>query len=129
MTVKILYVEDNRMNFVLVKKILSSYDVEVLHAEDGPRAVVIAEEQKPALVLLDLQLPGMDGFQVAGRIRTIESLSDVPILAVTASVMARDRQEAERTGLDGYLEKPLDIKAFLEEIGRLLGDRLVPRRG
>lgn len=129
MTVKILYVEDNRMNFVLVKKILSPYDVEVLSAEDGPSAIVIAEEKKPALVLLDLQLPRMDGFQVAGRIRTIESMSDVPILAITASVLARDRQEAERTGLDGYLEKPLDINAFLAEIGRLLGDRLVTRGG
>ncbi len=71
----------------------------------------------------------MDGFQVAERIRTKEGLSDVPIVAVTASVMARDRMAAELIGLDSYIEKPIDVKLLIGEVERLLGDRLALRKG
>jgi two-component system cell cycle response regulator DivK len=121
MAVKILYVEDNKMNFLLVKKILSVYDVDLLHAEDGETAVEVAEEKKPDLVLMDLHLPGVDGFQVADSIRTREGLAEVPILALTASVMQRDRDAARRAGFEGYIEKPLDVKLLCSEIERVLG--------
>ena len=124
MTVKILYVEDNKMNFLLVKKILSVYDVDVFHAENGERAVKIAEKEKPDLVLMDLHLPGLDGFQVGDQIRTREGLERVPILALTASVMQRDREEASRAGFEGYIEKPLDVKFLCTEIERVLGIEL-----
>lgn len=124
MSVKILYVEDNKMNFLLVKKILSIYDVDLLHAEDGETAVEVAEEKKPDLVLMDLHLPGVDGFQVADSIRTREGLAEVPILALTASVMQRDRDEARRAGFEGYIEKPLDVKLLCSEIERVLGIEL-----
>ena len=125
MTVKILYVEDNRMNFLLVKKILSVYDVELIGAEEGVRALELAAEHQPELILLDLHLPGMDGFQIAERIRMTEGLTEVPIVAITASVLQHDRETAERIGLDGYIEKPLDVGFLCEECERLLGDRLV----
>jgi CheY-like chemotaxis protein len=124
MAVKILYVEDNKMNFLLVKKILSVYDVDVYHAEDGGKAVTIAEQEKPDLVLMDLHLPGIDGFQVADQIRTREGLERVPILALTASVMQRDRDAAHRAGFEGYIEKPLDVKLLCSEIERVLGIEL-----
>jgi two-component system cell cycle response regulator DivK len=124
MNVKILYVEDNKMNFLLVKKILSIYDVTVLHAEDGERAVSLAEAEKPDLVLMDLHLPGLDGFQVADQIRTREGLAEVPIVALTASVLQRDRDEARRAGFEGYIEKPLDVKLLCSEIERILGIEL-----
>jgi CheY-like chemotaxis protein len=128
MTLKILYVEDNRMNFLLVKKILSVYDVELIGAEEGNKALELACEHKPALVLLDLHLPGMDGFQIAEKLRVNEDLSDVPLVAITASVLQHDRETAERIGLDSYIEKPLDVNFLCEELERLLGDRLV-RKG
>ncbi len=124
MAVKILYVEDNKMNFLLVKKILSVYDVDVHHAEDGGKAVRIAEQEKPDLVLMDLHLPGIDGFEVADQIRTREGLERVPILALTASVMQRDRDAANRAGFEGYIEKPLDVKLLCSEIERVLGIEL-----
>lgn len=121
MAIKILYVEDNKMNFMLVKKILAVYDVDVLHAEDGKKAVAIAEREKPSLVLMDLHLPGLDGFQVADQIRTREGLAEVPILALTASVMQADRDAARQAGFEGYIEKPLDVKFLVAEIERVLG--------
>jgi two-component system cell cycle response regulator DivK len=124
MAIKILYVEDNKMNFLLVKKILSIYNVDVLHAEDGNKAVKIAEAEKPTLVLMDLHLPGLDGFQVADQIRTREGLERVPILALTASVMQADRDAAQRAGFEGYIEKPLDVKFLVSEIERVLGVEL-----
>ncbi len=124
MAVKILYVEDNKMNFLLVKKILSVYDVDVHHAENGAKAVTIAEQEKPDLVLMDLHLPGIDGFQVADQIRTREGLERVPILALTASVMQRDRDAASQAGFEGYIEKPLDVKLLCSEIERVLGIEL-----
>ncbi len=127
MTLKILYVEDNRMNFLLVKKILSVYDVDLLAAEDGRKALEVAREHRPSLVLMDLHLPGMDGFQVAERMRTDEDLSSVPIVAITASVLQNDREQAQRVGMDGYIEKPLDVHFLCLELERLLGDRLTRR--
>jgi len=125
MPIRILYVEDNKMNFLLVRKILSQYpSVEVLHAEDGDAAVLVAQGQRPDLVLMDLHLPGLDGFQVADRIRTCEGLAEVPILALTASVMQSDHDAARRAGFDGYIEKPLDVKLLCGEIERALGRKL-----
>jgi CheY-like chemotaxis protein len=125
MAAKILYVEDNMMNFLLVRKILAAYtSIEVLHAPDGARAVEIAERERPDLVLMDLHLPGSDGFEVADQIRTREGLEQVPVIALTASVMQQDREAARRAGFDGYIEKPLDMNLLVSEIRRLLGDRL-----
>lgn len=128
MSVKILYVEDNRMNFLLVKKILGAYDVELLGAEDGKKALQMARDHRPELVLMDLHLPGMDGFQVAEKLRTDEDLASVPIVAITASVLQHDRETAERVGLDGYIEKPLNVRYLCDELERLLGDRLVKKQ-
>jgi two-component system cell cycle response regulator DivK len=124
MALTILYVEDNRMNFLLVRKILSAYDVEVIGAEDGTTALEMAREHGPGLVLMDLHLPGMDGFQVAEKLRTDEDLASVPIVAITASVLQDDREKAEQMGFDGYIEKPLDVAHLCEELERILGDRL-----
>ena len=128
MTVKILYVEDNKMNFLLVKKILSVYDVILHHAENGEKAVNIAEQEKPDLVLMDLHLPGLDGFQVIEQMRETPDLKDVPIILLTATSFADDL--ARRRSGQIIVRRPDGLRPL--EVLRCIGavaDALQPRYG
>ncbi len=117
---KILYIEDNDQNFYLVNYILRAKGYEVIRARDGREGVKLAEEQEPMLILLDIQLPVMDGYATARELRTISRLSGIPIVALTSYAMAGDREKALSAGCIGYIEKPINPKTFVAQIEEYL---------
>lgn len=116
MSATVLLIEDNEQNRYLVTFLLEKHGYTVVSASDGPRGIEIAREIRPQLVLLDIQLPTMDGYTVAGELRDMESLDAVPIIAVTSHAMVGDREKAIAAGCDGYIEKPIDPLTFITEI-------------
>jgi two-component system, cell cycle response regulator DivK len=116
----ILVIEDNAKNLKLVRDVLchSGYDViEAGTAEDG---IKLAEEQRPGLVLMDIQLPGMDGLEAVKVLKARASTASVPVVAVTAFAMKDDRQRALDAGFDGYIEKPISVQALRAEVRTFL---------
>jgi len=120
MTPRILVVEDNPLNLKLIRDVLRFSGYEVVEARTGEEGVVLAGSCAPDLVLMDLQLPGIDGTQALRALREDPRLEDVPVVAVTASAMKHDRERASEDGFDGYLEKPLDVKALPSQVGSFL---------
>ena len=116
MKTRILYVEDNDQNFYLVNYILEANGYEVIRAKDGREGVEIARTVDPRLILLDIQLPVMDGHATARELRTIPALAGVPVVALTSYAMAGDREKALESGCTGYIEKPINPKTFAVEI-------------
>ncbi len=119
MTGKILYIEDNDQNFYLVSFILNAQGQTVLRARDGKEGIDIAMKDRPDLILLDIQLPVMDGYAVARELRKIAG-DTVPIVALTSYAMAGDREKALAAGCTGYIEKPINPKTFTGQIGQYL---------
>jgi two-component system, cell cycle response regulator DivK len=112
----ILIIEDNDKNLKLVRDVLqfNGYETaEAMTAEDG---LVLARSRHPALILMDIQLPGMDGFAALRQLRADPITTSTPVIAVTASAMEQDRQKILAAGFDGYMTKPINIKQFTEEI-------------
>jgi two-component system, cell cycle response regulator DivK len=116
MSARILYIEDNEANMYLVNYILNARGHEVLQAWDGMQGVELATNELPDLILLDIQLPGMDGYETARRIRAKPGLVEVPIVALTSYAMAGDKEKALAAGCDGYIEKPINPDTFLSQI-------------
>lgn len=116
----ILLIEDNEQNRYLATFLLEHQGFAVVHAADGPAGIALASSRPPHLVVLDIQLPLMDGYAVARALRRIESLRDTPIVAVTSYAMVGDREKALAAGCDGYLEKPIDPDSFGSEIARFM---------
>jgi two-component system cell cycle response regulator DivK len=116
----ILAIEDNELNAKLVRDVLLSRGFEVAEATTAERGLELAREQRPALILMDIHLPGMDGIQALDELRGDSSLRDIPVIAVTASAMPMERREILAAGFDGYQAKPLSVKELLGEIDRLL---------
>jgi two-component system cell cycle response regulator DivK len=113
---KILLIEDNEQNRYLVAFLLEKHGHEVVMAPDGPAGIELASEERPALILLDIQLPGMDGYAVARALREVSSLANTPIVAVTSYAMLGDREKALAAGCDGYLEKPINPDTFVSQV-------------
>jgi two-component system cell cycle response regulator DivK len=120
MKTKILVIEDNEQNMYLVTFILGKYGYQVIQARNGDEGLSQARQQKPDLILLDIQLPVMDGYTVAIELRKNEALADVPIIAVTSYVMPGDRERAMIAGCTGYIEKPIDPDTFITQIEQYL---------
>lgn len=116
MNKRILLIEDNEQNRYLVTFILESRGWEVIHAADGAAGLELAAKSDPALILLDIQLPGMDGYDVARALRADPSLDAVPVVAVTSYAMAGDRERCLEAGCNGYLEKPIDPLNFAAQV-------------
>lgn len=114
----ILLIEDNPHNRYLACFLLRARGWEVIEAEDGPDGLRVAADVAPAVILLDIQLPGMDGYEVARRLRANPSLAEVPIIAVTSYAMPGDREQCLAAGCTGYIEKPIDPERFAEEVER-----------
>ena len=112
----ILIIEDNEQNLYLATFILEKHGHAVTAACDGARGIQLAEEIRPDLILLDIQLPVMDGYAVADELRRNPALARTPIVAVTSYAMAGDRERVLAAGCDGYLEKPINPDTFLEEV-------------
>jgi len=118
---RLLYVEDNPESRLLVRRILEAHGYEVLEAEDGLEAIRQALQVQPDLILMDINIPGMDGFEVTTRLKSIPALQDVPIVALTASaIMAGDRERTLVAGCDGYLQKPVDVDLLPQQIAEFM---------
>ena len=117
---KILIVEDNEKNMKLVRDILRHQGYETLEAVNGLDGVRLAEQEQPDLVLMDIQLPDIDGIEALGRIRADRALDAVPVLAVSASVMPDDQQKIISSGFDAFITKPINLKQFVETVQRFL---------
>ena len=113
---KLLYIEDNEQNLYLVSFILEKHGYEVHAARDGKEGIETAARVLPDLILLDIQLPQMDGYAVAQQLRTNPDLAGVPIVAVTSYAMAGDREKALAAGCNGYIEKPIDPDKFMDQV-------------
>jgi CheY-like chemotaxis protein len=118
---KILVAEDNLPNRELIREILESCGHEVIEAEDGQQALERLQDTKPDLVLLDIQMPVLDGYAVVRQLRQIPRLANLKILALTAYAMQGDREKVLQSGFDGYLTKPIDKAALTNELRHLLG--------
>jgi len=124
----ILLIEDNEQNRYLATFLLEQHGNTVVSAENGPDGIELARTLQPDLVLLDIQLPAMDGYAVASALRSVESLRETPIIAVTSYAMLGDREKAMEAGCTGYIEKPIDPETFVAEIKRI-GDLAATSRG
>jgi len=117
----ILCVEDNPHNLRLVRKMLEGAGYSVVEALNGASGIAAAERHQPDLILLDINLPDMDGVEVCSRIRTITSVSWVPIIALTANAMHGDREMYLSQGMDGYLPKPVTKNELINTLRMFLG--------
>jgi two-component system cell cycle response regulator DivK len=113
---KILVIEDNEQNLYLTTFILESRGYPVIQARDGREGIEMARREKPDLILLDIQLPLMDGYAVAQELKSIHELDDVPIVAVTSYAMVGDRERILEAGCAGYIEKPINPETFLTDV-------------
>jgi len=119
----ILIVEDNEKNMKLVRDVLQVKGYRTLEAGTAEDGIRLAIEHKPDLVLMDIQLPGMNGIDALGVLRSDATTADIPVIAVTASVMQQDRKLITEAGFDGYIGKPINLKEFLATVQQMLGAR------
>jgi two-component system cell cycle response regulator DivK len=119
----ILIVEDNEKNRKLVRDVLQFRGYQIAETATAEEGIRLAQERRPALVLMDIQLPGMDGITALGRLRADPATRDIPVIAVTASAMTHDRQKIMAAGFDGYQSKPINVKDFLEAVREMLDRR------
>lgn len=112
----VLIIEDNEKNMKLARDILQFHGFATLEATTGEDGVALARERKPAVILMDIQLPGIDGVTALERIRADAETARIPIVAMTASVMKEDRERFDRAGFDGFITKPIDVKQFPEQV-------------
>ncbi|MGC8494142.1 MAG: response regulator [Syntrophobacteraceae bacterium] len=117
---KVLVIEDNEQNRYLMNFLLEKHGYSVIEAFDGPQGVKLAAEELPLLILLDIQLPTMDGYAVARELRKNPILEHTPIIAVTSYAMAGDREKALAAGCTGYIEKPIKPATFMAQIEQYL---------
>jgi two-component system, cell cycle response regulator DivK len=120
---RVLLVEDNEDNFELVRFLLERADLEVLAGHDGQEALEMAHKELPDLILMDLSLPGIDGWTAARELKDDPSTSHIPLMALTAHTLPGDRKRAMESGFDGYISKPIDVVNFGESITKILKDK------
>ena len=120
MGVKILYVEDNPDNRLLVRRILMVEGYTVVEAFDAAQGIAAARRELPDLILMDMNLPEMDGYTLTRHLRAIPELRNVPIVAMTANVMHGDREKSIEAGCNGYIPKPIDVDLLPEQVARFL---------
>lgn len=116
----ILLIEDNEQNRYLATFLLERHGFTVQSAPDGPAGIALAQNLRPALILLDIQLPAMDGYAVARALRATEAIRETPIVAVTSYAMVGDREKSLAAGCTGYIEKPINPDTFISEISGFL---------
>ena len=112
----ILIVEDNEKNLKLVRDVLQVKGYQTLEAGTAEAGIEIAREYMPAMVLMDIQLPGMNGIDALKALRADPKTAAIPVVAITASVMQQDRQQIMNAGFDGFIEKPINVRGLLETV-------------
>jgi signal transduction histidine kinase len=119
--IRILYVEDDPASATLVQRILATEGYDLSIVTDGVEALEAAQRLRPHLILMDINISGLDGYEVTTRLRSMEEMQDVPIVAVTAATLRGDRERALIAGCDGYIPKPIDVDRFPEQVRAFLG--------
>jgi two-component system, cell cycle response regulator DivK len=119
----ILIVEDNEKNLKLVRDVLQYKGYQTIEAGTGEEGVRLAKARIPDLVLMDIQLPGMDGIRALGELRADPTTRAIPVIAVTASAMTHDRKKILAAGFDGYQSKPIKVKEFMDAVREMLDQR------
>jgi two-component system cell cycle response regulator DivK len=122
-TATILYVEDNPENRMLVRRILQAEGYRVLEAQNATHAIEVVENEKPDLVLMDINMPDIDGYTLTTQFKSMTQFQQTPIIALTANVMKGDRERTLEAGCDGYIQKPIDVDELPNQIKRFLGAR------
>jgi CheY-like chemotaxis protein len=120
---KILLVEDNEMNRDMLSRRLARNGFEVVMAVDGGQGVAMASSEKPDLILMDMSLPVMDGWEATRRVKAEAATSAIPVIALTAHALVEDREKAKAAGCDDFDTKPVELPRLLEKINRLLGEK------
>jgi CheY-like chemotaxis protein len=120
---KILLVEDNEMNRDMLSRRLQRKGYEVVMAVDGGEGVALARREKPDLILMDMSLPVMDGWEATRRVKADAATSAIPVIALTAHALVEDRERAKAAGCDDFDTKPVELPRLLEKINRLLEQR------
>lgn len=115
---RILVIEDNDQNIYMITYLLEHAGFEVLQARDGRSGIELALAQRPDLIILDIQLPEMDGYEVARQLRGLPDVGDTPVVAVTSYAMAGDKERILEAGCTDYLEKPIDTETFVRSVAR-----------
>lgn len=115
-TKKILHVEDNFDNRLLVRRLLMASGFEVIEAENATQAMDLLRSTRPDLILMDINMPDVDGYTLTQELKNLPALKGVPIIAITANVMKGDRERTLQAGCDGYIEKPIDVDRFIDQI-------------
>jgi len=116
----ILIVEDNEKNRKLMRDVLQFKGYQTVEAETAEEGIRLAQDSRPALILMDLQLPGMNGIEALAQLRADTRTKPIPVIAVTASAMTHDRQRILAAGFDGYQTKPISVKEFVEAVRQVL---------
>jgi two-component system, cell cycle response regulator DivK len=116
----ILYVEDNPDNRSLIRRVLNAEGYSVVEAVNAKQAIEKLDEGGVDLILMDINMPDMDGYTLTAKIRSIEKFSKIPIVAVTANVMRGDREKSLEAGCDGYIQKPIDIDTLSQQVERFI---------
>jgi two-component system cell cycle response regulator DivK len=117
----VLHIEDNTDNRLLIRRLLQAYGYQVVDAENAKKALEILATQKPDLILMDINMPDVDGYTLTNELKMMPALQGVPIVAITANVMKGDRERTLSAGCDGYIEKPIDVDRFIDQIERFIG--------
>lgn len=117
----ILLVEDNEDNLVVYRTILEHVGYRVIEARDGEEGVSRAIQERPDLILMDISIPKIDGWEATRRLKADDRTRDIPIIALTAHALEEDREKAMRAGCDGYLAKPIEPRRVVEEVQRFIG--------
>jgi CheY-like chemotaxis protein len=120
MAKKILYIEDNTDNRILIKRVLEAENYQVIEAENGRQGIEQAKTTHPDLILIDINLPDIDGYNVTKQLREIPYLAKTPILAITANVMKPDLERTIAAGCDGYIPKPVDVDLLPQQIAEYI---------
>jgi two-component system, cell cycle response regulator DivK len=115
----VLIVEDNDKNMKLARDLLQYAGLRTLEATTAEDGIALAQRDRPNLVLMDIQLPGMDGIAALRKLREDERTSAIPVVALTASVMKSDRERFDAAGFDAFMQKPVDVRTFASEVRRL----------
>lgn len=115
---RVLYIEDNFDNRLLVRRILmaSDHDFQVDEADNALAGIEMAQANLPDIILMDISMPGMDGLTATQRIRSMDNLKQIPIVAITANAMDGDKERTLRAGCDGYIRKPIDVDRLPDEV-------------
>jgi two-component system cell cycle response regulator DivK len=117
----ILHVEDNVDNRVLVRRLLESHAYRVVEAVNAYEAITCLRKFRPDLILMDINIPDVDGYTLTSKLKTVPGVRNIPIIAITANAMRGDREKTLHAGCDGYIEKPIDIDNFLNQVNFFLG--------